>query len=157
MDLGPGRAGAEDMPGLSFDQRKVATRSCPDCGREYEFVTAFVLRNGDAYGVYYASIGGHVDQPTVNLDILIGGWGDDHRKRVTFSCQLRPQGAGAVDAPAALDKEAAVGEGSVTLGQTLTRDDALCHPGIDEFWAIVDWIWFHDPSVARELGAGAAN
>jgi hypothetical protein len=116
-------------------------------------VTGFLLREGSAYAVYYASTSGHPETPQVCFDVVFGTWGESSANdHVTFSCQHRPEGAMAVDAPAALS------QASKIMGVQLTREKALRHPLINEFWDAVDFICLHDPALGNELiGGGGAQ
>lgn len=39
----------------------------------------------------------------------------------------------------------------VMLGKKLTREDALTHPRIDEFWACIDWLTINDPILHEKV------
>ena len=77
------------------------------------------------------------------VDVVLGTWGvdppiDDH---LTFSCRLRSDGAIAADAALTVDGEHA------SLGRLLTRAEALTHPRVEEFWAVVDFLAEADPTI----------
>jgi hypothetical protein len=146
------QAPSDGQPGLSFQDRNVAERLCDGCGGNYDFVTGYILKSGDAYAIYYVSCSGHRDEPRVNLDAIFGTWiADAWTDRVTFSCQIRPEGAGCMDAPVALSQPVEA------MGVPLTRQLALAHPRVAEFWQVVDFICLHDPAVMKELAGGAGR
>jgi hypothetical protein len=78
---------------------------------------------------------------------VLGTWGVDvpTADHLTFSCELRPYGAMALDAPLTLTETPSI------LGLALTRDQALVHRKISDFWAVVDVIAAHDPAVRRTV------
>jgi len=83
------------------------------------------------------------------IDVVLGSWGaeppiDDH---VTFSCWQRAEGATAVDAPVATS-------GEPLLGECLTREEALAHRKVAEFWAVVDLLTEFDPTVYEAVYGG---
>jgi hypothetical protein len=127
---------------LFISQRKEHLRPCADCGSEFPHVTGFVLDELGPRAVYFAS--GHTHgERAARLDVVFGTWGsdppaDDH---VTFSCELRSTGAMVLDAPQTLSGI------RPALGTVLSRSDALTHPLVDEFWAVVDLIASEDPGV----------
>jgi hypothetical protein len=83
---------------LSIDERTVRKQACPDCGREYDHVAGFVYMDGNAHVIYYAVCRSHPEHEAW-LDVVLGTRGEDDRgDHVTFSCQLRSEGAAAVDA-----------------------------------------------------------
>ncbi|WP_344236837.1 hypothetical protein [Kribbella hippodromi] len=123
---------------------------CQHCGRSKTVVTGFMYRDGDAYVVYYASCYDH-DGPEVWIDVVFSpNWEDDAAGRYTFGCRI-----GAVDGPvspaASLVPAAAAFSTSKTFGHKLTRDEALVHPALPEFWAVVDHIVEHDAVVVAHL------
>lgn len=135
---------------LEFEDRRVQARDCPECGRRYEFVTAFLLHEGEAFALYYASCNGHFEARQANVDLIIGEWGGGNpTDHMTFGFILKPEGAMVVDAPATLSQAAAI------MGQLLPRKQALAHPRIDQAWHVVDFIYLNDPSVAAELAGSS--
>lgn len=133
------------MDHLSFDERRVKKARCPRCRRDYEFVTGLVLKKGTAYAIYHAACHGHPGHE-VWADVILGTWTGDgpFHDHVTFGCHVHGDGAGAVDAPVAIDP------GPMT-GELLSREQALNHPRIQELWAIVDFMVVEDPSIAAYL------
>lgn len=133
---------------LTIDDRTVRTNTCPDCSRQYEHVTGFVLQDGDAYAVYFAACHGHPEHEAW-IDVVLGTWGaedpDDGADHVTLSCQLRAEGAAAVDAPVAVEGTAEM------FGTKLTRDQALSHDWLPNFWEVVDLVATSDPDVKSQV------
>jgi len=131
---------------LWISERKEHLRPCLECGSEFPHITGYVLDSDGPRAAYFASCHTHTDQ-AARIDVILGTWGsdppaDDH---VTFSCELRPTGAMALDAPVTLAKKAPV------LGALLTRTEALSHPHSAEFWAVVDLIATEDPAVVAHV------
>ena len=131
---------------LRIDERTENTRPCLDCGLEFPHITGFVAGARGAHAVYFASTHTH-SAGTVRIDVTLGTWGtdppaDDH---VTFSCELRANGARAMDGPVSLSDCPPI------LGRILSRDEALAHPRVDDFWAVVDAVGDQDPAVHEEV------
>lgn len=127
---------------LWISGRKEQLRPCLDCGLEFPHITGHVLDADGPTAVYFASCHTHGDR-AARIDVVLGTWGadppaDDH---VTFACEIRPTGAMALDAPVTLSERRPV------LGTVLTRPEALAHPRLSEFWAVVDLIITEDPAV----------
>lgn len=132
---------------LRVGDRTVTDARCGDCGRSYNFVKGFVWRDAEPWAVYFASCHGHPEHEAW-IDVVLGGWGEDsYTDHVTFSCQVRPEGARAIDAPTA-----AQGVGSI-FGRFLTRDEALAHKRVANFWAVIDTLVEQDPDVRGEPSA----
>jgi hypothetical protein len=135
---------------LVIGERTVRRQTCESCGRRYDHVTGFVYDDRDAHSIYYAACHGH-PEPDAWIDVVLGTWGedDDAGDHVTFSCQLRGEGATAVDAPVAV-------EGNADLfGRKLARDEALAHALVSTFWEVVDLLAVEDASVvAHVYGSG---
>src|SRR5437763_5202650 len=128
---------------FAIEDRTVRLRECPDCTRPYEHITGFVVNDGVAHSIYYAACHGHPEHE-VWLDMVLGTWGkdngDDH---VTFSCQVRREGAAAVDSTVAVAGE------SDLFGRKLTRAEALAHPWIADVWAVVDALLELDETIGE--------
>ena len=152
--VGVARAGSYHRAmAFSFHDRTVRTKTCPSCGQPFQHVTGFINdAEGWAYAVYFAAC--HADpEDEAQLDVVLGTWGadppiDDH---LTFSCRLRSDGAMAVDATVATRADAP------SLGQRLTRDEALRHPRAGEFWAVVDFLAEADPTIHGTVYRGPSS
>jgi hypothetical protein len=149
MDADLTQNGQSGWMALWISERKEHLRSCLDCGLEFPHITGYVLDADGPRAVYFASCHTHADR-AARVDVILGTWGanppaEDH---VTFSCELRPTGAMALDAPATLTEKRPV------LGALLSRPEALAHPRAAEFWAVVDLIATQDPAVVSEVYQG---
>jgi hypothetical protein len=106
-------------------------------------VTGFVLRDGNAHAVYFAEW-----QPTLGeayVDVILGSFEEPkYADNVTFGCRV-----GHVDsqeAPAcSLVQGGSTRSDRPLFGTKLSRELALAHPWLAEFWAIVDWLIINDP------------
>lgn len=126
--------------------RQVVTGTCPDCDQPMTRVTGFINRDGVAYAAYHASCYVH-DGHEVWIDAIFSPtWEDGVDDHVTFGCRvgdvvsLPEPGATLVDAAGAF------GDGPV-FGRKLSREEGLAHPGLSEFWALVDHVLDFDPVV----------
>jgi hypothetical protein len=125
---------------------QVIELTCPDCGEVFQRVTAYVYRDGDAHAVYNATCHHH-DGDEARIDATFSPtWGYEGDEDVTFGCRVG-RSAGQ-DRPV---RSLVTGEGAFddapTFGRKLTRDEALMHPLIEDFWALVDHILVNDPVV----------
>ncbi len=105
-------------------------------------MTGFINDEGGAYAVYFAACHGHPEHEA-QIDVVLGSWGveppvDDH---LTFSCHLRSDSAMAADAALATTSD------DPMLGERLSRAEALAHPRLPEFWAVVDFLAESDPTI----------
>lgn len=133
------------MP-LSLEDRTVRSKSCPACGEDFQHVTGFINDVGGAYAVYFAACHGHPENEA-RIDVVLGSWGveppaDDH---LTFSCHLRSDSAMAADAALATTSD------DPMLGERLSRAEALAHPRLPEFWAVVDFLAEFDSTIQSSV------
>ena len=123
---------------------------CDGCGEAHEAVTGFVLRDRDAYAVYFANWYPHTQE--AYIDVVLGTFtehatGDD---RVTFGCRVghvasqREPAASLVPAGATLSD-------SAEWGTRLDRTAALEHPRLDDFWLVIDWLILNDPTLHEKV------
>jgi hypothetical protein len=146
------------VPLLSHDgDPEVRQVDCEHCGTPYLQSIGFVMADGDANAIYYASLHHHDGQHDAWLDVILGSWpnGDDEAyppDHVTFSCRVGPGSAAPepyaslVQAPAS-----ATGENTELFGQMLTREEAKEHPMLADFWRVVDFVIEHDARVRDHL------
>lgn len=135
---------------LSFDgDPSVQQRQCPDCGSQHETVTGFVLENDSAHAVYYVDWYPHTNEAFV--DVVLGPWLEPaYPDQVTFGCRLGPVG-GQVGPAASLVTGGRTRPDHPMLGRKLDRDEALAHPGLPDFWAVVDWLVVNDPTLHENV------
>lgn len=138
------------------DGPQVVETTCDHCGEPMTRVTGFIYRGGDAYAVFFASCYHH-DGHEAWIDVVFSPtWEDGVDDRVTFGCRVGPI-EGQPDPAASLMAAAAAFGDSATFGRKLTRDEALEHPMLGEFWAVVDHVLTRDPVVSAHVyGPGAA-
>lgn len=136
-------------------ERQVKEFICDHCGGPSQRVTGFIHRDNNALAVYFASCyhhGGH----EVWIDVVLSPtWAEDVDDRETFGCRVGP-----IDNPGDLGSSLVTGASafpdSPTFGRKLTRDQALQHPRLPEFWEIVDHVLSRDPLVRDHIyGPGA--
>ena len=131
---------------LRLVERTENSRSCLDCGLVFPHITGYVSGPDGPVAVYFASTHTHAGH-AARIDVTLGTWGvdppaDDH---LTFSCEVCVAGAHALDAPVSLT------EAPPILGRMLTPEEALAHPLVEDFWAVVDAIGEQDPAVHEEV------
>lgn len=85
------------------------------------------------------------------MDAVFGTFGElDHSDHETFGCRVGPV-QGQVE-PAATTVDAAQPyDDSPFWGRKLTREEALDHPGVGEFWDVVDFILVSEPLVEHHV------
>ena len=132
--------------------RQVARHECGCCAAPVERTWNLLDRDGGTHAAYFANCYHHTDQPhEVWIDVILGTWGtDDPGDHVTFGCRVGPVAdspqPAATLVPACLD-----GSAGPIHGAVLSREDALSHPRLPEFWAAVDFVLANDPTVNAHL------
>lgn len=133
----------------------VTEHSCDHCSQPFQRVKGFVYRDGDAHAVYFASCYHHRGHEVFIDAVFSPTWEDDADDRVTFGCRVGPI-AGQPGPAASLTTGAAAFTDSSFFGRTLSRDEAMRHPLLSDFWALVDHILVTDPTVRDHIyGPGA--
>jgi hypothetical protein len=137
---------------LAFDEPPtIQEQDCPQCGRHFPLIKAFVTRDEVAAAVAFAALHSHEGENEAWIDAILGTFGegrtDDH---VTFGCRVGP--VMTADEPQASLVAAAQPYGDSPIwGQKLTRDEALQHARLEEFWEIVDFVLVADPVVHHHV------
>ena len=128
---------------------------CNTCDRLFQRVTGFIHEDGGAYAVYYASCyhhGGH----EAWIDVIFSRtWEDGVDDHETFGCRVGPV-AGQNDPACSLVTGGSAFRDSALFGRKLTREQALAHPRLPDFWAVVDHVLANDCVVRDHVyGPGA--
>jgi hypothetical protein len=137
---------------LSFDEPPtIQEKDCAGCGRHYPLIKGFIVRDGVAAAITFTALHTHDEQREAWIDAILGTFGDDTPDdHLTFGCRVGPVANS--DEPAATLVAAAEPYGSSSIwGQKLTRDDALAHPRLQEFWEIVDYVMVADSVVHHHV------
>jgi hypothetical protein len=101
---------------------------------------------GGTFGVCFATLHGDSDVRDVWMDVILGTFGgDDPTDHVTFGCHVVATGSG--DPVITAVDGAAVFAYRPIMGRRLTREQALSHERVDDFWRIVDLMLLSDPEV----------
>jgi hypothetical protein len=110
-----------------------------------------VMRDRQPYAVFFASCYDHGKGEHESwIDVVFGTWGEGtaYTDHVTFGCRFGPVAGKRLPAATAVNA-AAVAPDSALFGEKLTRDAALRHARLAEFWEMVDFITESDPLVHR--------
>ncbi len=142
--------GIATVPGVAIDlsDRQVQVRTCEECGRTYQRVVIFAMKDGGAYSVVSAQCHGHADAE-VWLDATFGSWEEPFSDHVTFSCRISDHGVALVDALVASKGDATY------YGRRLTREAALEHPALPLLWELVDQAVTTVPALQDSLASDA--
>jgi hypothetical protein len=132
---------------LAYDpDRSVDEHECPDCPAPYRLVRGQLTWFGAQHAVFFAGCHDHDGTRDVLIDVILG-WADGaDEDRVTFGCRVGPLD-GEDDPVATLVEAAESYAEDPEWGTRLTRDQALGHPRLPEFWDVVDYVLVQDPTV----------
>ncbi len=129
-------------------ERGVSTQRCDRCGAEYRVITGFVFREDDAFAVYKAALHTHAGDNEAWIDVILGSWGEGQEAtHLTFGCRVGPFGEGG-DYACSLVAAAVPYSESPLFGRKLDRDEALGHPWLPDFWAVVDFLLVEDAEIS---------
>lgn len=137
---------------LAFDEPPtIEKKDCRGCGRHYPLVKSFVVREQSAVAITFAALHAHEGVREAWIDGVLGSFADEGANdRVTFGCRVGPV-EGQED-PAASLVQAAEPYGDTSFwGRKLTRDEALVHPRLSDFWEVVDFVLVSDPVVHHHV------
>jgi hypothetical protein len=153
-------AGRSQRSRFTLDpDRHITNLSCDDCGGTRDVITGFVYQGEQPHAVYYAAC--YPQHGEVYLDVILGTWTDeveDDNDHVTFGCRYgkvedRAEPACTLVSAAAMAPQPV----SPLFGKRLDREQALKHPWLGDFWAVVDFLVYADPTVHTYMHPGAAS
>ena len=139
---------------FTFDgDRELSTSDCSHCGRTYERVVGFILRDGNAYAIYRAALHRHEGLAETWLDITFDDdwFREGGLNRTTFGCRLGPFGADGDTHASLVLAGMAYPPDTSSFGLRLSREGALAHTRLPDLWALVDWLVGNDPEIARHI------
>ncbi|MEO3855004.1 hypothetical protein [Acrocarpospora sp. B8E8] len=138
-------------------ERDVQTGVCECCNTSFDRVTGFINDDNGAYAIYFASCYHHNGIHEAWIDVIIDdAWTPDEPvsrpgpNRVTFGCRIGPV-ENAPGPACTLVTGGAVAPDEPFYGRKLTREEALQHPWLSDYWATMDHILEHDLTVNQHL------
>lgn len=107
-----------------------------------------VACDGAPYALFFAACYDHGEVRESWIDVIFGTWGNgtDSQDHATFGCRFGPVSNSPLPAATAVDAASVAPDGPL-FGQKLSREEALAHPLISDFWQVVDFIVETDPLV----------
>ena len=136
---------------LSLDgSSDVSAQSCDACGTTSLLVKSFVHDAGAAQAIVMTACHRHDGEREAWIDAVMGGFGKESTDRVTFGCRVGP--VANKPEPAATAVAAAVPYDDAPLwGRKLSREEALAHPRIADFWRVVELVLEREPVVKAHV------
>jgi hypothetical protein len=133
-------------------ERGVATLQCDRCGSEYRVITGFIYLDGAAYAIHKSALHHHDGANEAWIDVVLDTRFDaETADRATFGCRVGPFGEGGTPA-CSLVPAAKPYSDSGLFGHKLERLEALAHPRLADFWAVVDFLLLDDPDLRAHVG-----
>ena len=117
---------------------KRQTTRCSDCGGRRVVYTGEALADGGTLAVFWAFLYDHPGNPEVLIDATFGTWGiegytADHE---TFGARTGAVDGG-TDVASTLVTGAELADDDPRYGVKLTRELALAHPRLNQFWLVL--------------------
>ncbi len=126
------------------------TSVCGDCGGERVTYTGEVGDRESTLAVFWAHLYDHPGNREVFIDATFGTWGVDgySEDHVTFGSRTGPVEEHPHIA-SSLVRGGEFASDDPNFGKKLTREQALVHPRIDEFWLVNDMVLTEIPEVGE--------
>ncbi len=128
----------------------VTHHACDHCEQAFQRVTGYVYRGGDAHAVYFASCYHHGCHE-VFIDVVFSPtWEDGADDHVTFGCRVGPIEGQDHPGASLMTGAEAFADGPL-FGRKLSREQALSHPLLPDFWSLVDHVLVNDEVVRDHI------
>ena len=136
---------------LTFDEASDVTENeCDQCGATFTLVKSLINDAGGAHAVAFSALHHHDGQHEAWIDAILGTFDKDCSDHMTFGCRVGP-----IDGspePAATAVQAATPYGDRPIwGHKLSRDEALEHERVGEYWQVVDFLLEHEPVIRAHV------
>ena len=150
---------AEPDGRITFDgDRIVEDHHCDACGHDYRSIVDFLLRDGDAWAIVRAQLHRHDGDAITYVQATFGSlWDEAATDKVTFASRIGPVEGYTGNEARLLDADGADGADASVVGERLTRERALEHALLPDFWELLDWLALHDPDIAENVSHGPAR
>lgn len=144
------RSPYDRLMAFSFDgDPRTHHRRCDQCGEEHDATNGLVLRDGAACAAYWTAWYPHENEAWI--DVAFGSFqAPDYADNVTFGCRVGHV-EGQAEPACSLVAAAQPAADDAIFGHKLSRDEALAHPLLNEFWEVVDWLIEHDPLLNKHV------
>lgn len=126
--------------------------ACECCGAESTRHSIYV---SDEHGAHAAVLAycypPHGDEPSeIWLDVVLGTWGSEQvSDHITFGCRYGPVEGQREDACSLVDAAQFTDERNPILGRRLSREEALVHTSLPDFWRVVDLVLTQVPAIGE--------
>ena len=130
---------------------------CTECGGTHKSAYGFVYKDGDAFGVYFATLHTGHAEPSVGLTLSMGKWWDDDAIEERSWIFLRIRVEDDEYRMRLLDPALSHHRNYEALGRPLKREMALDSPLLEEFFRVADYIVENDPAVTSYLDTGTVD
>ena len=127
--------------------------TCHDCRAEFLLVKSFVIDEEGPHSITLTALHHHEDFEAW-MDVIFGSFEGESSQddRITFGCRVGPvEGS---QEPAATAVQAAIPyQDGPSFGRKLSRDEALAHPRLPDFWRVVDFLLENEPAISHHVYA----
>ena len=130
---------------------------CACCGGRRIVFTGEVADSERTVAVFWAFLYDHPEGPEVFLDATFGTWGtSEYTDHVSFGSRTGP-----IEVPphiaSSLVTGAEMAPDDAMYGEKLTREEALAHPMLEDFWVINDMVLVGIPEIDEHLNGGLSR
>ena len=134
---------------LTFDEPSDVTENeCDRCGATFTLVKSLVNDEGGVpHAVTFSALHHHDGQHEAWIDAILGTFDEDDSDHVTFGCRVGPIDGSPEPAATAVQAASPYSDQPI-WGHKLSREEALRHERIEDFWQVVDFLLEHE-SVIR--------
>jgi hypothetical protein len=130
---------------------------CVECGGTHKSAYGFVYKDGDAFGLYFATLHTGHAEPSVGLTLSVGKWWDDDAVDERSWIFLRVWAEDNEYRMRLLDPALSHHRNYKALGSPLKREVTLDSPFRDDFYRVADYIVENDPAVTSYLNTGTVD
>jgi len=142
----------DGTPLLGFDEEpNRQDQECAQCGQAYRLIKSFVTRGGDAHAIAFTALHRHGSQSEAWIDVILGTFGEDNSDdHITFGCRVGPV-IGQTEPAATLVTAAIPYSDRPIWGRKLSREEALVHPRLADYWKVVDFLLVSEPETRAHV------
>lgn len=122
-------------------------QECACCGTTFVVVNHFILNDEHTHAIAKSALHHHGGEYEAWIDVIFGPFENDPtQERVSFGCRVGPVDGAAEPAATVVDAAQPYPD-SPLWGRKLSREEALQHGSLPQFWRIVDWLLLTDPTM----------
>lgn len=131
---------------------KESAGTCACCGRISKTIWGDLSQGEASLAMYFVQWTVGAPEHDLNIDLIVGPWGEQAKPEHRFAVSLLYRPAGAGGSFMVIDGKGRRTDDRALCGRALKRAEVVGTPLAQEVFALVDAVWLTDPRIGEVRG-----